>query len=45
VPDGGFHVASAFNDSSLHVFPAAACAAFFGSGAVAGAEPGDAAMG
>jgi len=25
VPDGGFHVASAFNDSSLHIFPAAAC--------------------
>jgi hypothetical protein len=26
VPDGGFHVASAFNDSSLHTFPPAACA-------------------
>ncbi|KAI8471053.1 MAG: hypothetical protein J3K34DRAFT_458516 [Monoraphidium minutum] len=26
VPDGAFHVASAFNDSSLHVFPPPACA-------------------
>lgn len=26
VPDGGFHVASAFNDSSLHVFAREACA-------------------
>ncbi|GBF96544.1 hypothetical protein Rsub_09127 [Raphidocelis subcapitata] len=30
VPDGSFHVASAFNDSSLHTFPPAACARVFG---------------